>query len=546
MIRRLALREWENYVPLSLIAAFGVLGLLYWFGLFRFQVLPDDVEKAWRAYVEIGIAATGAIFAIVITLSLVAIQFASQEYSHRIMAAYIKSVMFWAIIVVYIGLIAANMVAAANVGEANDARLVGLSFLGSILCLMLLLPHFLITAAYLKPDFVIGKLLTRIDIRYLTDLERLSQRYGGVPPTGADRLLPVVEMVERSIDKGDLTTTRTALDLIGEEYVRTAGGLHNSWADRYYLGHILRVGHKAVLSNDEESTAIHVVSLLGQMGALGPDTLAAEHIDDLGSLAFRRDADRVVDQVIDSLRQVFTATKEEETQKAILASYNELVARLSASDKERQTRHLTTVVYELAREALAQRANALALRFLEFLERIGRSSAAAKRHVLVMQTVEAVQALGVAAADDPDMAEHVVTALLRIERDVSASEREIRSATEYARGAIQYAVAQRRQAAATETPATLQVDDLWSTPAGETKPTSAPSSPEAVSVERGLDLDRLWNGVQDKSGGGPREAGDLWNTPGSRKEEEKKPTQAPAPPAQGVGDLGDLWGKQKE
>ena len=52
---------------------------------FSFLIPEEDVERIHILYTEIGVQTTAGIFAIIISLSLMAIQFAAQEYSHRIM-----------------------------------------------------------------------------------------------------------------------------------------------------------------------------------------------------------------------------------------------------------------------------------------------------------------------------------------------------------------------------------------------------------------------------------------------------------------------------
>jgi hypothetical protein len=42
-------------------------------------------------------------------LSLVAIQFAAQEYSHRIIEYYIRSTVFWTTLVAYLGVMSASI-----------------------------------------------------------------------------------------------------------------------------------------------------------------------------------------------------------------------------------------------------------------------------------------------------------------------------------------------------------------------------------------------------------------------------------------------------
>ena len=100
----LDIKSWDNWFPLSLIALFVVLGFPVALGAFDFGLTGKDVDRFGVIYTDIGIQTTAGIFAIVISLSLVAIQFAPQEYSHRIMEYYVRSVIFWSTLVVYLGI----------------------------------------------------------------------------------------------------------------------------------------------------------------------------------------------------------------------------------------------------------------------------------------------------------------------------------------------------------------------------------------------------------------------------------------------------------
>ncbi|MBM3949639.1 MAG: hypothetical protein FJ312_10485 [SAR202 cluster bacterium] len=123
-IRQFQLSSWDNWFPLTLIAVFVVLGAIVAAAGATFGLQPGDVDQFRGIYVDIGLQNTAGIFAIVISLSLVAIQFAAQEYSHRIMDYYIKSVMFWSTVVVYLGLMIACVLLNAGVSEGESLRVV--------------------------------------------------------------------------------------------------------------------------------------------------------------------------------------------------------------------------------------------------------------------------------------------------------------------------------------------------------------------------------------------------------------------------------------
>ena len=207
------MKSWDNWFPLSVIGMFILLGIPVAFGVFDFGLTGKDVERFQVIYTDIGIQTTAGIFAIVISLSLVAIQFAAQEYSHRIMEFYVRSVVFWSTLIVYLGIIVVAILLQATSDGLESPRIVALVVVASMLAVALLIPHFIVTASYLKPDFVIEKLIGRISAQYIVGLRLADNGEVAISP-GHDRLLPVVEITERSIDRGDLTTTRSAIERV--------------------------------------------------------------------------------------------------------------------------------------------------------------------------------------------------------------------------------------------------------------------------------------------------------------------------------------------
>ena len=101
--KALDLKSWDVWFPLAFIELFAVFAIVVGAGGVGFGIDSRDAEQLRSIYTDIGVQTTAGIFAIVMSLSLVAIQFAAQEYSHRIMEYYIKSVIFWSTVVVYLG-----------------------------------------------------------------------------------------------------------------------------------------------------------------------------------------------------------------------------------------------------------------------------------------------------------------------------------------------------------------------------------------------------------------------------------------------------------
>ena len=475
LLKELDLAAWDNWFPLAVIAVFVALGAFVAVAGVTFGVPKGDLERYHIIYTEIGVQTTAGIFAIIISLSLVAIQFAAQEYSHRIMDYYIKSVIFWSTFVVYLGVMILAMMVQAAATESENLRMVAVVIVGSVLALMLLIPHFLITASYLKPEFIIRKLLRKVDLDYLRSVDRLATVQGQRVTMASDRLLPVVEITQRSIDRGDVTTTRSALERILETYNLEAESLDSEAVDRYFLDHLLRIGRKAVAQPDEEEASVETIDILGRIGRDGPSALAAERIEVLGLSALKRDSEVVVTQMIDSLRLIFDEGPED-TRAAILETFKEMVSRLAAGQQERVMRHLARNIKEVTFDARGRGDAPTETHCLEILESIGHDAAVRGMTAVVLPVGKALENLGTSvAANDPQAAEAIILRLLRIERAVSNSEREVIAALEFSKGEIESSL-----------------------------PSAAPSSPPAETEPGenavGSDFSNLWDDADEQPG----------------------------------------------
>ncbi|MEK7777579.1 MAG: hypothetical protein AAB303_03025, partial [Chloroflexota bacterium] len=341
-LKDLDLLSWDNWVPLAVIAAFSGVGILTAFGVISVTG-PMDPARFKTIYDSIGIRTTAGILSSIVALSLVAIQFASNQYTHRIMVFYIKSITFWSIITVYLGVIVFSIVVAANRPDSDDPRLAGVIIVVTIMALMLLIPHFLITASFLKPDFIINKLLRRLDSDYLLSIQgNLANRRGRLD-SKSDRLLPVIEIIESAIKRGDRATTRMAMEQLHDKYLTQAERLNSLLVEQYFLGYLLRVGRKAVSVPDEEEAAVQAVQAIGTVGAHGPaGAMAVEEIRDLGLSASKKGIDPVVSEMIHSLREIFEQTEMPEAKKEVLDTYHLLGQELASAGKRRPVRQLAT------------------------------------------------------------------------------------------------------------------------------------------------------------------------------------------------------------
>ena len=112
----------ERIVIYSIIFILFVLLLLLLLWVTNESFPHPTIEKdaAGRIFDGVGFEGLSAIFAIVISLSLMAVQFASQQYTHRIMKIHINSLIFRFVIVIYLGSMLYNLIMLGSASAPNQ------------------------------------------------------------------------------------------------------------------------------------------------------------------------------------------------------------------------------------------------------------------------------------------------------------------------------------------------------------------------------------------------------------------------------------------
>jgi hypothetical protein len=157
-------------------------------------------------YSSVGVEALAGVLAIVISVTFVAVQFSSQEYSKRLMDYFINSVIFKFLIGVYlIGIIFNMFMLNYQFEDPNiDNRMRELSIILTGVCFVSLVPYFYITAHILQPEYLIKNILKRVDEKYLKSIHKkwIKDRFPPVPED--DRVLAAItDIISKAIESND-------------------------------------------------------------------------------------------------------------------------------------------------------------------------------------------------------------------------------------------------------------------------------------------------------------------------------------------------------
>lgn len=211
---KIILEPWENRIILLIFMIFAVLFGLTWFGHIAIAEEAKNMTCAQTHLSSIGVEALAGVLAIVISVTLMAVQFSSQEYTQRIMDSYIKSVIFWLLIGVYLATILSNVFLLhwfKNQTDLLNIKLLNISILLTMLCFMLLIPYFLFTMKQLRPMNIISKTLMQVDKKFIK--KRLQKKYD------VDHIQLVSDIIQKSLKSND-PITRFGVSKLSECYDR--------------------------------------------------------------------------------------------------------------------------------------------------------------------------------------------------------------------------------------------------------------------------------------------------------------------------------------
>jgi serine/threonine-protein kinase RsbW len=431
----LGLQMMERLIIFSIIGVFALLMLLSLTGLAPFRIANDDLENARNILEGVGVEGLSAIFAIVISLTLMAVQFASQQYTHRIMDLHIKSLTFWSVVLIYLGSLLYNVFMLGTLAEPVNSSVIEISMLLTALCFILLVPYFFITMIRLRPEYVISNLMTKLDASYLSTVKGLLREGETRIPGEADKMLPITEIIEKSIGNGDRGTARFGLGEIYKCYMADLRKETETYTTPYFLGHILGIGREAIIEADDD-TMVQVLEIFGRVGtraiAQKLEFTTKNVLENIDLIGFKvlKDYDIATQQMIDSLqdmlRELITIdARNEELMVQIFTLYQDTADELYTLKKYRMVKYLVKSFAALF-ELMAEKGHGEAIdRTGGVLEKIGIFGVNLDIRDVIHQAIHLLHRMGVAAAKSSlvwqtpkgelRIAERIIDHLLKIE-----------------------------------------------------------------------------------------------------------------------------------
>ncbi len=399
----------ESYMPLLKNwlygIAFYVIPFIIGYLAFRFilsdNVLHTDVDSA-RYMLSALVQGEAAIVALVVTLSLVAVQLAAQSYSARVIEVFRRTPDLWILMGIYgvamfFGLGVLKLIERANpqlcakeyICLSNlEGHISGAYYLG-VFAFVALVPYIWNTLEMLKPSTVIKMLAERITVQnILSSIKEDEKAIKGEQKTDEiDPILPVIDIVRGALMKYDYETVREGLKAISDRTIsilknRTLKGIEEEQITRHTFSHITRVGRMAASKKDDESTRVIITNLYD----IGRATIEPESVV----------------QAATSLEVVGTVAVEYKLEEAAMwaAFYTKEIGKLGIEQKlDSVAIFAINSLEKLGKAAAKQEIENFTEMIVRFIEEVGKAATEKNFEDVACQSAISLAGVGIAAAE---------------------------------------------------------------------------------------------------------------------------------------------------
>jgi hypothetical protein len=377
-------RDWEfrhpwparffEYILLFLLVVFVVAVIFANFNLFH-----TDADSA-RYMLSALVQSQAAIVAIVITLTLIAVQLTASAYSPRVIRIFMKNPDMWILLLFYgvsifYGLLVLKMIRAGDLRQITflnttlEYHIVS-AYVAGAFTFFMLFPYMWNIISLLKSENIIKRLAVEITKdKILNSVE--------------DPVQPIVDIIHGSILKYDLETTRAGLKAVTDQVLKIIGPDNKRRISERFCQHLRRVSGLAISRGDEEST-IKVIEIFeffeestAEKGFESATMLAAWSLEEVGRTAAEKGLENATRRVAWSLGRVGRAATEKGLKNAVsqAAMSLERVGRTAAEKGlENATRRVAWSLGRVGRTATEKGLKNAVSQAAKSLEEFGRTA----------------------------------------------------------------------------------------------------------------------------------------------------------------------------
>jgi hypothetical protein len=249
---RLIERPWIIYLVLFASVMWVSYCIFSWCNLFHTD--PESARYMLSALVQ----SEAAIIAIVITLSLVAVQLTVSSYPRKIMGIFRENFNLWILMILYITimiytLVVLKMIRLENIRSSIEAH-INLSLFLGIFCFSALPPYTYVMLHMLQPATIVEKLSQKIDKNTLFE---------------EDTIFLIAKIILDSIKEHDPRTARDSMKTMGdrirhiletEEFTE----MEDSQVSKKIFDYIYKIYQTAVKMDDDD-TATTIINIVADL-----------------------------------------------------------------------------------------------------------------------------------------------------------------------------------------------------------------------------------------------------------------------------------------
>jgi hypothetical protein len=366
------LKSKENIIILSLFMVFALLICFTFFDIVH--ITKGDKTSTISYLSDVGVGALAGVLAIVISVTLVAVQFSSQ-YSPRVMDYFTKAFLF--LIGVYIPTIVFNVLILNRIeeGAAISTKMIDISIVLTILCFILIAPYFLYIIHDLRPVPLIARILRKIDQKFV----KINAGQKIPLPLNSDHVLPVAEIIEKAVKSNDRSTVGNGLDKMYECYDNVITKENNNFLSEYFLYHFSNIANTAILNSDNDT-----INKIGDIFV----KMAEPHNS--------KEMTYATDNAIVALRQIAESATNQKLTDVTIKTVEKFVAVVNSTKSDKNMDmlfRLGQIVSEQKELEIATKEILIELGKFEYVEEIGIIGISAAQNNQKVATIEALATL---------------------------------------------------------------------------------------------------------------------------------------------------------
>jgi hypothetical protein len=379
----------------------------------NFNLFHTDANSA-RYMLSALVQSQAAIVAIVITLTLIAVQLTASAYSPRVIDIFKKNPDMWILlgcygVSIFYGFIVLKLVEGAEGEFVSQSVIwslgpisvsfefcVSLAYWLGAFTFVALFPYMLDVIHLLKPESIIKRLAVKISSDNLLNSKE-------------DPIQPIVDIVHGSIMKYDLETTRVGLKAVTEQVIKVIDLDGVKEISNQFGGHLMRVSIVAISKMDEYSTN-QVIFNLESFGESTAEkelkyatTEAAQILGFVGETAAEKRLEGTILYAVDSLESVGKAAAKKRYEHATRAAVVALASVGKAAAKEGFEGDIGDVLFAiegLGRDAAKERLDDATTVAAASLECVAKAATEKGFESATSQGVYSLVAVGVIAAKE--------------------------------------------------------------------------------------------------------------------------------------------------